>query len=406
MTPERAREVNFSTPYLVFKQQLVVRAEDRGRFQTLDDLRDRPVAVLGASASDNLLKRMGWKPELILRYDDSLAPYEEVKLKRADAALAEAIIADYYAGKDRELYCIPKTFHPGSYAIAFRQDDLELLEQANAVLEEMKRDGTLKRVYTRWDVWSPAQELLGIFSGKKPGEAVGEEVPEESAWLALIWAAGTTLLLTVCSMPLALAFGLGLALMGRSRNVLLRGPAVGYIQIVRGTPLLVQIYLVYYMLPQFGQAIGLGGLFTWDNFVVGVICLAANYAAYEAEIHRAGIEAVPRGQREAALSLGMSERQAFLSVVLPQSFRIILPPVLNDLIAMLKDSCLVSVIGVSELLNVALGIGKARFEVPQLLAMAAVLYLVLSLVADWLGKRLEARLRQRGFNVVQGGAGY
>jgi ABC-type amino acid transport system permease subunit len=92
----------------------------------------------------------------------------------------------------------------------------------------------------------------------------------------------------------------------------------------------------------------------------------------------------------------MSERQAFYRIVLPQSFRIILPPVLNDLISMLKDSSLVSVIGVQELLTVALGIGRARFTQPEMLAVAALIYLVMSLLCAWLGKRLEERLRRRG----------
>jgi polar amino acid transport system substrate-binding protein len=398
ITQDHAREVRLSTPYYIFEQQLTVRAEDAGRIAGLDDLKGRKIAILSGSAADRVLKQAGWTDNLILKYDDSLTPYEEVKLKRVDAALAEGIIADYYAGKDEQLHNVSRTFNPGSYAIAVRLDDVDLLDHINAVLEEMKHEGVFTRVYQKWRIWTPQQELLGIFGREQLNtEEAGQP---RSVWVVLIEAAGITLVLTALAMPLALAAGLGLALMARSRKPWLSLPARGYIQLIRGTPLLVQIYLIYYMLPQLGKTLGLGDLLTWNNFVVGVLCLAANYAAYEAEIHRAGIEAVPRGQREAALSLGMSERQAFLFVVLPQSFRIILPPVLNDLIAMLKDSCLVSVIGVSELLNVALSIGKAQFAVPQLLVMAAVLYLILSLAADWLGRSLEARLKRHGFSTV------
>jgi len=196
-------------------------------------------------------------------------------------------------------------------------------------------------------------------------------------------------------MPLAVAFGLQLALMRMSRNPLIYLPAATYIEVIRGTPLLVQLYLIYYSLPQLGLMLGTDML-TLDNLYVGIICLACNYAAYEAEIHRAGLQAIDKGQREAALSIGMSERQAFFTVVLPQAFRVVVPPIINDMIAMLKDSCLVSVIGVQELLNVAQDIGKSRANTAQMLVLAAILYLGLSLPCYFLGKYIERRLKAKG----------
>lgn len=233
--------------------------------------------------------------------------------------------------------------------------------------------------------------------------SVGEpSLAQQLALFPLVKACGYTLLLTALSMPLAVAVGLALALMRRSKSWWWRWPASVYIEVIRGTPLLVQLYLVYYSLPLLGiwlaQATGWvnADWFIWHNLLVGVLCLAGNYAAYEAEIHRAGLDAVDPGQREAALSIGMSEQQAFYRVVLPQAFRIIIPPVINDLIAMLKDSCLVSIIGVSELLNVAMGIGKSRFNMPQMLVVAAVFYLAMSLPCYFLGKWVERRLKAKG----------
>ncbi|MFN4257996.1 MAG: ABC transporter permease subunit [Gemmataceae bacterium] len=406
---ERAKVIAFTTPYYAYEQQLTVRAADQAKYRSLDDLKGKKIAVLNGSASVDVLKENGWPDDLILEYDDSLTPYTEVKLGRAEAALAESIIATYYAGKDAQLHNVPGTFSPGEYAAAVRLEDMELLAEINHILDVMKQSGELGEIYQKWSIWTPAQEQLGIVAGAVVNTPT--ETPDAAALpsdhsghilIALLKAAQYTLLLTALSMPLALMAGLVLALLARSRNVLLRWPAVAYIQVMRGTPLLVQIYLIYYSLPQIGQELGLGNLLTWPNLAVGVLCLSANYAAYEAEIHRAGIEAVPKGQREAALSIGMSERQAFVLVVLPQSFRIILPPVINDLVAMLKDSCLVSVIGVPELLQVALGIGKSRFIVPEMLIYAAIIYLILSLAADRLGKGLEAYLKRRGTPAVPG----
>ncbi|MBI5723157.1 MAG: amino acid ABC transporter permease [Planctomycetes bacterium] len=210
--------------------------------------------------------------------------------------------------------------------------------------------------------------------------------------LDLLKAAGYTLLLTGTAMPLAVALGLVLAGLRLSRRKWLAWPAATYIEVIRGTPLLVQLFLIYYALPQLGEYFNTDWL-TWDKLYVGIFCLGANYAAYEAEILRAGLEAVDRGQREAALCIGMSERQAFQRVVLPQAFRIVVPPLINDVIAMLKDSSLVFVIGVQELLTVAMAIGRSRFTVPRMMVAAAVLYLVMSMACYFLGKYLERRLK-------------
>lgn len=211
----------------------------------------------------------------------------------------------------------------------------------------------------------------------------------------LLQATQNTVLLTLISMPMAALFGLALALMRTSGSRFLSWPATLYIEVIRGTPLLVQLYFIYFTLPEIGVSMGWDFL-TFDNFAVGVMCLAGNYAAYEAEIHRAGLQAVERGQREAAAALGLSRLQTFWYIVLPQSLRITVPPMINDLVAMLKDSCLVSIIGVQELLNVALSIGKSNFEVPKLLAEAAIMYLLLSLPCSLFGRWVERKMAGSG----------
>jgi len=412
VTPQRAETFALSVPYFEFVQQITIRAGDRGRYTNLNDLKGKQIAVLNGSASVTVLKAKGWTEDLIVPFDDSLKPIEALKDRRVEAVLSESIIARYYAGFDEQVFNIPETFSPGTYAAAFRPADGDLRAEVNQALNRMKASGELGELYQRWGIWSERQEKLGIVKGQPQEEIALARPPETSSsavWkisLALLRGAGMTLLLTALSMPLALAFGLVLALMVRSGRWLLALPAQVYIQVMRGTPLLVQIYVIFFSLPQLGEwlemglGLGLKSWLTWPPFAVGVLCLAANYAAYEAEIHRAGLDAVPKGQREAALSLGMSETQAFFHVVLPQSFRIILPPVFNDLISMLKDSCLVSVVSVAELLYVASTVGKATLLYGPMLFAAAVLYLVMSLAADWLGKRIERRLKNKGLPQV------
>ena len=225
---------------------------------------------------------------------------------------------------------------------------------------------------------------------------------KKMALLNLLAAAKNTLLLTMISMPLALTIGLTLALMRMSPKRLLSWPASAYIEVMRGTPLLVQVYLINFSLAELGLALHTD-LLTLRPFTTGIICLSANYAAYEAEIHRAGLQAIDKGQREAALSIGMTPMQSFFLIVLPQAFRVILPPVINDLIAMLKDTSLLTVIGVAELLDVAKSIGRERGTSAEILVVAAFIYLVLSLACFALGKYVERRLKVKGVPELQMG---
>ena len=407
VSEDRAEVVDFTVPYYRYGQQLTIREADRERYRSLEDLKGKRISVLNGSASVDVLLAAGWTEDLIAQYDDSLAPYVELENGRVDGSMAESIIAGYYAAGIAGLYSIPETFSPGEYAGAVRKNEPELKAAIDAAMTRMKESGDLGRIYQRWGVWSEQQAEIGTVRGP---EVEKLDLASADSAAGLDWgmvlrelaiATGTTILLTAISMPLAVAAGLVLALMERSRRPWFAWPAKCYTQVVRGTPMLVQVFLVYYTLPVLGEAIGLGKALVWPAFAVGILCLAGNYAAYEAEIHRAGLDAVPKGQREAAISLGMTPGQSLWLVELPQSFRIILPPIINDLVAMIKDTSLVYVIGVRELTAVALGIGKARLIVPQLLVVAAIFYLAVSLVADRIGKRIEERLRSRGTPKLQ-----
>ncbi len=419
VTDERAVVARFSVPYFRFGQQIVVRRADAGRVRSLADLAGKRVSVLNGSQSVDVLKDAGFADELILQYDDSLAPYTEVALGRADAALAESIIAAYYAAHDERLALVPKTFAPGQYAAVTRKADDTLGADIDRVLGEMKSDGTLGEILQRWGLWDDAQRDVGTAKGRPQeviaaarGSAGNSAAATESIAPAIFRGAWMTVLLTVTAMPLATAAGLFLALARMSPRTWMRRAAITYITLVRGTPLLVQIFLVYFSLPPLGQwlyaaapafvqllldPLGGAAFLTLPALVVGALCLAANYAAYEAEVHRAGLEAVPAVQWDAARALGLTRAQAIRHVIAPQGVRIAMPAIINDLNSLIKDSCLVSVIGVTDLLGVCLGIGKARFSVPEMLVIAAAVYLVLSVAGDLFGNWLERRLRARGF---------
>jgi polar amino acid transport system permease protein len=202
-----------------------------------------------------------------------------------------------------------------------------------------------------------------------------------------VGAARETLLLTTCSGALGLALGVLGGLGKLSRPWILRAPTEFLIWIIRGTPLLIQILFVFYAVPM---------LIPWlklDEFSASMLALAFNVGAYNAEVVRAGILAIPKGQREAAQSLGLSQFQILRWIVLPQAFRVVIPPLINNIVALLKDSSLASAIGVLELGLAGNRIASETFLPVPVLTTTACLYLALTTVLTIITSVLEKKLK-------------
>jgi polar amino acid transport system permease protein len=199
----------------------------------------------------------------------------------------------------------------------------------------------------------------------------------------LLRGALTTVQLTVVSMLLALVAGLVLALMRLSRSRPLRLISGAYIELIRGTPLLVQLFIIYYGLPQYGIRL--------EAFAAGVIGLSMNYSAYLAEVYRAGILAIDKGQWEAGGSIGLSRTALLQYIIVPQAARIVLPPVGNYFISMLKDSALVSTISIIELMRAAQLRVAITFRAMDIYLVVALIYFLMSYPCSVLTRYLERR---------------
>lgn len=207
-------------------------------------------------------------------------------------------------------------------------------------------------------------------------------------WIELLpEAVWRTIQLAFVAEVVGIVLGLLIALGAIHRRLPVRGVFRSWIELWRGTPLLVQLLFVHFSFPTIG--------ITFRAFVSGIVVLSLNSAAYVAEIFRAGIESIDRGQVEAARSLGMSYRRALWVVVLPQAVRRVVPPLTNEFVALVKDSSLVAIIGVIELLGVARLAAGADFDFSMYPVIAAV-YLSITLPLTYLSRRLETRLGQRG----------
>ena len=322
----------------------------------------------------------------------------QVVEKALDATVQDTTAANWYLKTQpkeyRDLRTVGEAVKPSKYpyfVIFVRKNQGELLAQLDDAVRESLRDGSMKRILEKYDLWDADQAGLLDAGSDWPPKETSERPP--FWWFArqLGWASLTTILLAVVSFPLAM----GLWPRRRHRSAL-RPPLAGrwplgvYVELIRGTPLLLQ--LISDLLPlALRPSISLSR-FEW----AAALGLALNYAAYEAEIYRAGLLAVPRGQREAALSLGMSSTTALWRILVPQAVRTVVPPVTNDFIALFKDTSVCSVIAVAEL--------TARYRsfatnnpalILELGLMTAFLYLAMSYPLSLVSRRLERAQKRR-----------
>ena len=310
----------------------------------------------------------------------------DLKARRIDAAVMDLPIAEFYAKPDAELKFSGAAFAPGYYGVGVRTNDVLLLAEINKAIRELDEDHTLERIYRKYGVWDERQKTLKDYQPEKI--AAREKISTLREWRkylpSLLVAAGTTVEISLAAMLLAVVAGLVVVLARLYAIAPIRWLAVAYVEIMRGTPLLIQLFMIYYGLPEIG--------IKFNPFLAGVIGLGLNYAANEAENYRAGIQAIPRGQTEAAQALGMSRWQGLRHIILPQAFRLVIPPMTNDFIAMFKDSSIVSVITMVELTKRYGMLAMATYDYIGLGIMTAGIYFALSYPASLFAHYLQRKL--------------
>jgi polar amino acid transport system substrate-binding protein len=390
ITPENLRQARFTRPYYIYRLQLVARIDDN-RFTTLDDCKEKKltVGVLAGSAAARLLEKQGVKAAPLENQEDI---FKELVNKQTDAALLDVPIALYYVVPDNEikyrkkdfpgLKLVGEPFAEGYYGIAVKKDNEPLAKELDGALARVIQSGEMKRILTSWHLWSPDQYRL--YTPLKVEVAAEGELPFMVYLQTLLQAAAVTVLITVAGMLLAIALGLPVATARLYGPAPLRFLAIGYVEFFRGIPVLLLLYFLYFGLP---DLLGI----TLNPLTAAIIGFGLNYAAYEAEIYRNGIQAVPVGQWEAAASLGMSPLLTFRRIIFPQSIRVILPPMTNDFIALFKDTSVVSIISVIELSKQYQILTKTYGQYVEIGLTTAALYLVMSVPLGYLSRYLEKR---------------
>ena len=383
ITDEHRQQIALSQPYYVYSQQIIAR-KDNPSLTNLLSLKGHAVGTLSGTVAQRLMERAGGIDVRV--YPGQVEPFRDLNNGRLEAVMLDLPIAVYYLTKEPNLKRSGEPFAPGFYGIGVRKEDTALLVALNQAIAELRADGTLEKIYRQWDLWDKNQLLVTDYHEQKL--AAQTNVSTFRNWRLylpmLLRGAVVTVEISVLAMALAIVWGMALALLRLYGIAPLRWAAVTYIEVVRGTPLLIQLYLIYYGLPNVGIRL--------NAFAAAVLGLGLNYAAYEAENYRAGIQAVARGQMEAALSLGMPRWLALRAVVLPQAIRVVIPPVTNDFIALFKDSSLVSVITMVELTKVYGMLALTTYDFMGLGLMTAAIYFGLSFPVSLIARHLERKL--------------
>jgi polar amino acid transport system substrate-binding protein len=396
-TEPRGRDYLATRPYYVYQLQLIVPRGSMLR-NWADLKKSKPgggryrVGVLVGSAADTFAAEHGGPNFEVIRFDGATDAMTAVQNGQYDATLQDYPAAVFYRDRFPGLELVGPLESHGYYVIYLRKEDRALRDALDQGLARLIDSGELRRLYEKYRIWTDAQNELTTIQG--PLElAPGTQGIRGLALLYqyrsyLLQAAFVTIALSVTSMPLAMVLGLFVAVGRLYGPRLLQIALQGYVELIRGTPLMLQLFVLFYLL-------------RLPPWVAGIAGLAINYAAYEAEIYRAGLQAIPAGQMEAALALGMSRVLALRRVIIPQAVRIVIPPVTNDFIALFKDTSVCSVITLVELTKQYSILANSTGGAIEFALAVAALYMMMSVPLSWFSRWSERRFDAGG---VKGGA--
>lgn len=418
ITEERKKAYRFSRPYFL-SGQVVVRQKGNP-VRTLGDVVSRrgTVAVQQETTGQTAAEKARVPKSRINRFDTLQDALLDVVNGRSTVAVGDLPAVREMIRRDYpSLELSPEgVFVQENVGIVGGPGSDRLIAAVNEALDRLLVNGTYDRIHRRW-IGTPltAGQVTALDSVRAAGSRVSEFDPKArtesrgttsstmsdvGAGLAVRWnllpsllpvlldGARLTVVLTLGTLLIGTPLGLLVALAARSANPMLRGSATLFVESIRGTPLLLQIYVLYFVLPavlpRWGAALG--------PLASGLAALSINCAAYCAEIFRSGIDGIDKGQSEAARALGMNSRQTLRFVVLPQAFRRVLPPLTNEAVALLKDSSLVSVVALSELMRVGKELVTRNGSPSTVYLAVAVLYLAMTLPLTVLSRAWERRL--------------
>lgn len=392
ITPKRQQLYDLTEPYTVGTGVIVTRADDTS-VTSVADLAGKTAAESSTSNWSQVARDAGAKVEAVEGFTQAITLLQQ---GRVDVVVNDSVaVAAYLAttGDTSVKVAAPAQGEPARQAFALRKGS-PLTPEINGALATLRADGTLTRLsqqYLGTDATGDGS-VTGTAATPTPGTVATStatstaQVLRDNALPMLKALVSVMLPLTAISFVLGLVLALGVALARMSASRALSAPARVYISLIRGTPLLVQLVLIFYALPSLGVTI--------SPFPAAVIAFSLNVGGYAAEIIRAAVLSVPRGQWEAATTVGMGRALTLRRIVLPQALRTAVPPLSNTLLSLVKDTSLASTILVTELFRQAQIAAAPTFQFLPLYGLAAAYYWVVCLGLSFGQDRLETRLER------------
>lgn len=399
ITAERAQSIAFSSPY--FKATLAIAVQkNNNSIKSLEDLKGKRIAVqIGTTGAMEAAKVPNAQ---IVTFDSAAIALQELVNGKVDAVINDGPVT-LFAIKEAGLAGVKIAAETGTadyYGIGMPKPRSEALNLnrslVNYGLFKVIEKGTYRAIYQKWFGAEPPFLPLVAPSviGNADAIATNETGPAENFFVALfrnlIRGAGVTVLLTIFAVFFGLIGGTFVALGLLSPVAIVQWFFRIYVEFFRGTPMLVQLFIIYFGLPGLFKEIGLE--WTLERFPAAIIALSLNVAAYLAEIIRGGIQSIDPGQAEACQSLGMSPFQTMKEVIFPQAFRRVIPPLGNEFITLIKDTSLTAVIGFSELFREGQLIVAVTYKSFEVYIAVALVYLVLTTISSFFFKWLETYL--------------
>lgn len=375
ITDERKNSFDFSDPYFEVGSKFAVKKNSD--VEKLEDLKGKSVATkIGSQGYDiaNRLKdQYGFN---IVTFEDSVNMYQDVIADNSDAVIEDYPVMAYAAKTgtvDLKLIGDEIEKMPLGFAVP-KGDNAELLDQFNQGLKNIKESGLYDEILDKY-VGDKVQKIDNSFFGQLTAN-----------FPALMIGLGKTLLITMVSLLIAFILGIFLGLMKGSTNPILAGISGVYVDIMRGLPLLVLAFFIYFGIPQ------LTGV-KLSNFTAGILTLGLNAAAYVGEIVRGGVQSIAKGQMEAGRSLGLSRKVTMRKIILPQALRIMIPSFVNQFIITLKDTSILSVIGLVELTQTGRIIIARTYQSGSMWFIVGMIYIIIITILSKLSSRLEKELK-------------
>lgn len=378
ITEQRKQVFDFSTPYFDSGIQLAVKAGNN-TIKSYNDLNKKKVgAKVGTESADYLEANKEKYGYTIKYYDAADQLYDALRVGAIDALMDDYPVIGYAIAQGQQLETPIERVSGGQYGFAVKKGQTpELIEMFNEAIAEMKRTGEYDEILARYIQDGKPQETKideSTFSGLL-----------KNNYKILLTGLGKTIALALISFALALVVGIIFGLMSVSPIKSLRLIASIYVDVIRGIPMMVLALFIFFGL---SDAIGM----TIPDFAAAIITLTLNASAYIAEIVRGGINAVPVGQMEAARSLGLPYMRTMQRIILPQAIKIMIPSFINQFVISLKDTTIISVIGVVELLQTGKIIVARTMQTTNVYLIIAIMYLVVITVLTKLAKKLETKV--------------